>query len=143
MEEKVFYNISISKKNADRIKAIVQYENLKSKFKTNRSPVEEEDVIKAALLWYLDKVEKFNEIVEASGFNDLGKPYRIKNRFKFYLKEQGMKQNDLSEMTGIDKGNLSLILNNRNQPSLDYFMRIWIALDAPPIEDVLYREKPD
>ncbi len=45
-----------------------------------------------------------------------------------------------SEITKIEPSNISLIFRNKNQPSLDYFLRIWIALGCPPISDCLYRE---
>jgi DNA-binding Xre family transcriptional regulator len=80
----------------------------------------------------------------SAGFDDLGKPYRLRNHFKEILKGKGWNQKMLAEKTNIDPGNISIILNNRSQASLDYFLRIWIALGCPPINECLSRvEKED
>ncbi|QGQ48240.1 helix-turn-helix domain-containing protein [Metabacillus sediminilitoris] len=65
----------------------------------------------------------------------------IKNNLKKILKEQKMTQKELSEITGIDKSNLSIYMNNKSQPSIEFFLRIWHALDYPPLNEMLYREK--
>jgi DNA-binding Xre family transcriptional regulator len=65
----------------------------------------------------------------------------IKNNIKKIMKEQRITQKELSEMTGIDKSNLSIYMNNKSQPSIEFFLRIWHALDYPPLNELLYREK--
>jgi DNA-binding Xre family transcriptional regulator len=65
----------------------------------------------------------------------------IKNNIKKIMKEQKITQKELSEMTGIDKSNLSIYMNNKSQPSIEFFLRIWHALDYPPLTEILYREK--
>jgi transcriptional regulator with XRE-family HTH domain len=55
------------------------------------------------------------------------------------LKGKGWNQKMLAEKTNIDPANVSIILNNRSQPSLDYFLRLWIALGCPPINECLSR----
>ncbi len=66
----------------------------------------------------------------------------IKNNMKLIMKKRKMTQKELSEMTGIDKSNLSIYMNNKSQPSIEFFLRIWHALDYPPLNEILYREKP-
>jgi DNA-binding Xre family transcriptional regulator len=65
----------------------------------------------------------------------------IKNNIKKIMKEQKITQKELSEMTGIDKSNLSIYMNNKSQPSIEFFLRIWHALDYPSLNEILYREK--
>jgi DNA-binding Xre family transcriptional regulator len=65
----------------------------------------------------------------------------IKNNIKKIMKDQKITQKELSEMTGIDKSNLSIYMNNKSQPSIEFFLRIWHALDYPPLTEILYREK--
>ncbi|WP_368657963.1 helix-turn-helix domain-containing protein [Metabacillus halosaccharovorans] len=65
----------------------------------------------------------------------------IKNNMKKIMKERKMTQKELSEITGIDKSNLSIYMNNKSQPSIEFFLRIWHALDYPPLNEILYREK--
>jgi DNA-binding Xre family transcriptional regulator len=75
----------------------------------------------------------------SAGFDDLGKPYRLRNHFKEILKSKGWNQKMLAEKTNIDPSNISIILSNRSQPSIDYFLRIWIALECPQINKCLSR----
>lgn len=139
--EEVIFTISVSKETAEFIANVKTYENLKSKFKNGRPLVDEEDIIKAAINSFIKDIRNFYKhqiIIDSTG--GLGKPYKLKNRFKEIVKARGIKQLDLSELTRIDRSNISMIFNNRNQPSIDYFLRLWIALDYPPIEEVFYRE---
>jgi DNA-binding Xre family transcriptional regulator len=65
----------------------------------------------------------------------------IKNNIRKIMKEQKMTQKELAEITGIDKSNLSIYMNNKSQPSIEFFLRIWHALDYPPLNEILFREK--
>ena len=66
----------------------------------------------------------------------------IRNNMKKIMKEKRMTQKELSVKTGIDKSNLSFYMNNKSQPSIEFFLRIWHALDYPSLNEILYREKP-
>jgi hypothetical protein len=52
-----------------------------------------------------------------------------------------LKQKDISEITQIEQANISYIFSNKNQPSLDYFLRLWVFFGCPPLNEVLYREE--
>lgn len=78
---------------------------------------------------------------DLSGIKELSKPFSLKNNFKEYAERRNMKQKQMSELTGIRPSNLSQIMSNKAQPSLDYFLRIWITLGCPPLNKVLYREE--
>lgn len=97
-----------------------------------------EDFIVGCICHYLRTLK--NQI-DLSGLDDLGKPYRLKNKFKEYMDKKGIIPADLAKETGIGASNISLILKNKNQPSLDYFLRIWMALQCPPLDRILYREE--
>jgi transcriptional regulator with XRE-family HTH domain len=56
------------------------------------------------------------------------------------MEQKGMKQVDIANLTQINKGNLSGILSNRIQPSMDYFLRIWLSLGRPSIDECFYRK---
>ena len=66
----------------------------------------------------------------------------IRNNIKKIMKEKRITQKELSVKTGIDKSNLSIYMNNKSQPSIEFFLRIWHALDYPALNEILYREKP-
>ncbi|MGG3890349.1 helix-turn-helix domain-containing protein [Metabacillus fastidiosus] len=133
--------ILLRKETVDKIKTVVNYENYRNQIYTelNRDSLNTlEDFITGCVNLFLNKIESR---LELAGLDDLGKPYRLKNRFREIVKAKGMKQKELAELTKIDAGNISIILSNKSQPSLDYFLRIWITLGCPPIENVLYREE--
>ncbi|MCA1025696.1 helix-turn-helix domain-containing protein [Cytobacillus kochii] len=96
-----------------------------------------EQFVVGCVCHYLKQL-KYQE--DLSGYTDLGKPYKLKNKFRDYMDKKGVIPADLAKKTGIGASNISLILKNKNQPSLDYFLRIWIALECPQLDKVLYRE---
>ena len=135
-------NLQIKENLIKKAEEVVAYKNYQNKIYHNLdADYTVEHLIVGALANEIERINKFNDLISHTGLSDLGKPYKLKNTFKNLLKQRDIKQIDLATDTGIDKGNLSLILNNKTQPSLDYFLRIWITLGCPPMEDILYREK--
>ncbi|AZV43702.1 hypothetical protein BAOM_3093 [Peribacillus asahii] len=131
-------NLLIKKETMDKIEKLTQHRNLKNDlFNKGKRFNTVEDFIIGTLYHYLDQIE--NQDLSA-GLDDLGKPYRLKNNFKEIANSKSLSQQKVSEMTNIEPSNISLIFRNKNQPSLDYFLRIWIALGCPPISSCLYRE---
>ncbi|WP_053434706.1 helix-turn-helix domain-containing protein [Sporosarcina globispora] len=117
----------------------IEYQKLKKlNFDGNYNHTNMEEFIVGCVCHYLRQL-KYQ--IDLSGINDLGKPYRLKNRFKEYMDKHGIIPADLAKQTGIGASNISLILKNKNQPSLDYFLRIWMALKCPPLDKILYREE--
>ncbi|WP_338473381.1 helix-turn-helix transcriptional regulator (plasmid) [Niallia sp. XMNu-256] len=109
----------------------------------NKGDLTLEDTIKDAIANYLDVMRplKKEEIDYIGTLVVDGSPYAIRNRFKEIMNQKGMKAVKLQKDTGISKSNISQVLNNKNlNMSLDYFLRIWFALQCPPIGDCLYRE---
>ncbi len=139
--EEVEITIKIRQETMDFLTDVKNYENLKSKFKNGRPKVDEEDIVKAAIDHFMCDVRNFyKQLIINDIKNGIGKPYKLRNRLKEILKEKGLKQKDLSELSGMDRASISLILTNRNLPSMDAFLRIWVALDYPSVEDMFYRE---
>jgi DNA-binding Xre family transcriptional regulator len=137
-QEYVEINIKLKKSTFQQINDYVSYQNLRNDIKSRNKPIDLNinDFITGCVRAYLNKLKNGEEL---AGLDDLGKPYRLKNNFKEYIDKLGWKQKDLAEKTKIDPGNISIILSNRSQPSLDYFLRIWIAVGCPPMNKVLYR----
>jgi DNA-binding Xre family transcriptional regulator len=97
-----------------------------------------EDFAKGCFIHYLKALRTQEEL---AGIDDLGKPFRLRNHFKEIVQKKGWTQKQLAEATNIDPSNISITLSNRSQPSLDYFLRIWIALGCPPLTECLSRIK--
>lgn len=133
--------IVISEETDRFLNDVIKYENFRYRIKREGQLTTKEDIVKAALDHFLKDIGNFykKHIVESK--YHLNQPIQLKNRFKQFMEEKGIKQKDLSELTGIDKANLSNILNNKSQPGSDYFLRLWVALDYPRVEDIYYREE--
>jgi len=102
-----------------------------------------ERTIKSAIAGYLDVMTPLSNqeklYIKTLLVDD--KKYAIKNRFKEIMKQKKTKAVQIHRDTGISESNLSQILSNKNlNMTLDSFLRIWLALDCPPIADCLYRE---
>lgn len=133
--------IEINEETYSIVKNLVNYENLKNNIMQNeRLPINESDIVKAALNYYLHDVRNFYKQKIGSQKGNLLVSRNLKNRIQEIIDKLNLKQKDLVELTGIDKANISIILNNHSQPSMDYFIRIWLALDCPNIEDMFYYE---
>ncbi|MFK7678798.1 helix-turn-helix domain-containing protein [Bacillus sp. Wb] len=130
--------INLKEESVKTLSEVAQYETLQRKIRGLDEVITEEDIIKAAVYDYLKKVYNFNQVKDT---NDLGSPYQLKNKFKQIMDEEGLKPKDLESLTGIPAKNLSRVLNNKSQPSLDYFVRICVALQKHDMFSVLYREK--
>ncbi|WP_394237496.1 helix-turn-helix domain-containing protein [Niallia oryzisoli] len=105
-----------------------------------------ERIIRAAIADYMDIMAPLSD-ADTTALKSIlfepnnEKPYAIKNRFKEIMKQKGIKAVQIHRDTGISESNLSQLLNNKNlNMTLDSFLRIWLALDCPPIADCLYRE---
>jgi DNA-binding Xre family transcriptional regulator len=99
-----------------------------------------EDIVKGSVIREIERIETYNPRQVDYGERRIDKGL-LKNNLKHILKKLNIKQLDLAEMTGIDRSNLSLIMNNRNQPSADYLLRIHAALNYYPLDQLFYREK--
>ncbi|MCM3110011.1 helix-turn-helix domain-containing protein [Lederbergia lenta] len=122
-----------------KIRNIVALENTKNllwkpeRFAENQL----QDFITGCVYLYIEQIESQDML---AGLDDLGKPFRLQNRLKEYIQSKNISQSQLADITNISNPNISQIVNNINQPSLDYFLRIWIALGCPSIKEIFYRE---
>lgn len=142
-DEKVFYSLFVNKKTSLQIKEYAQFLNAKNKFRQKRLPIiTEEDIIKSAIDHLFVFIETYYDFVEDEKTENLKLELKakIKNRLREITMEQGLDQSAISKLTGIEPANISRVFNNRNQPSIDYFFRLWIALERPPIDDIFYAD---
>lgn len=132
-EVKLFLSDDVLKE----IETIVQYKKVKDiLYLEQNTPRSVEEFITGSTIHYIKSIK---HQIDLSGIEVLGKPYRLQNTIKEYMDKKGISQQMLAEKTGIGASNISLIVKNKNQPSLDYFLRIWIALECPPLTKILYR----
>lgn len=136
--EKVYFTISVSKETAEQIRDYSNFLNKRNNFLQNKLPlVTDEDIIKGALYRFFELMDNFYGVGNFS-YSKFPEKVHIKNRFREIAMKKGLDQASVSKLTGIESPNISRIFNNRNQPSMDYFIRIWLVLDRPQLEDVFY-----
>lgn len=143
IDEKVTYTITLNRQASQEIEQMVNYLNTETMYENNEDTlITAEDIIKAGLYKYLTIYNSSKNVKSIAGY--LANPDRnfsLKNKFNEVRKQQKMSQAEIQRETGISKSNLSEILKNNHQPSLDNFFKIWFVLGCPPLEEVLYLEK--
>jgi DNA-binding Xre family transcriptional regulator len=170
-QEYSYITVRFKKENYEKLLSYTNYANVEAKIRKLDVQYAPEDFIKGATMYFinamLDDIEPNNpEIIkklyetlpefvpilieatkqlEDSPKQDIEQLIKydgpIKNNIKKLTKERKITQKELSEMTGIDKSNLSIYMNNKSQPSIEFFLRIWHALEYPPLTELLYKEK--
>ena len=142
MEKDINISVDINPKLYRKIVEIIGYSKVTKMTKDADLPMTEGEVVNAALYYYFKRIETINSFhnIDRRALN-LEEGTKVQNRFKEIIKNIGMRQKELAELTGIDDATISTILSNKNQPSMEYFLRIWTVLGCPPVEDVFYREK--
>jgi predicted XRE-type DNA-binding protein len=138
--EYVHIEIAIKKENYERLVKIVEYYNAKTDLLNKDWELTSVDkLIKGSIIKQIEEIETILKpvILKDDELNNEGK---LKNSLQQIIKDNGLRQTDITELTGIAKTTLSGILNNRNQPSLDHFLRIWSVLGFPDIRRCFYRE---
>jgi DNA-binding Xre family transcriptional regulator len=119
------------------IEKIIEYKDKRDfVFNKEENYTSVEKFIVGCVYYYLRQIKNIEDL---SGINDLGKPFRLENKIGELLDLKRMSQKQLSDLTGIAAPNINNFVKNKNQPSLDYFLRIWIALDCPPLDWMFFR----
>lgn len=133
--------VNISEETVNKIHEIAMYKNhvhYLNPSSNKRTDLNIEDFITGSINYQLDMIKNYKEIFE---YEDLNQPFQLKNRFKELFKKEGLTQHEIERITGVKQSNISLYFKNRQQPSLDNFIKLWVALKCPPIHEVIYREE--
>jgi hypothetical protein len=137
-QEKVEITLNIPKELFDKVSQYVSYKNTFNLLhKTKDQPFNEENFIIGAIKEQIETIENYHPVAinKTISFDDL----KLQNNIGGFLKRNKIKQIDLAEWTQIDPTSISLIVKNRNQPTVDHFLRIWTVLDFPKIDELFYR----
>ncbi|MBD1379188.1 helix-turn-helix transcriptional regulator [Metabacillus arenae] len=140
MGEKIIFEIELEKETVYEIEELIKYFKVRNLLTNMDFSKSHADFIKSGLYAHMERLKRFHSFTISKDTYKLKSVAKLQNKIKQYMVEEGLRATDLSELTEIDKGAISNILSNRNQPSMDYFLRIWIALGCPPIEELFYRD---
>lgn len=100
-----------------------------------------EDVVKGSLFHYLNRfyTNRINE-AEIEKLIPLGSHGELVNCIGKFMNDNNITPSHVANETQITRAMMSNILNNKKPPSLDVFIRIWVALGCPPLHKLLKRE---
>ncbi|AKO91930.1 hypothetical protein BEH_07340 [Priestia filamentosa] len=131
------YKLKLDEKQAEKIKRLTVYENFRRELIKGEELIEEEDIIYAAVNFYLNSIETFYKINTLDDKKE-SKTF-LKLKFKDLLKESKTKiqQKDIAKFIGVDTGHISQVLNNKTFPSLDVFLKLWVFFGSPPLDKVI------
>lgn len=136
------YTIHLNKETTDKLNELTAATNYLCQDGEKLTP---EDIIKGSLAYYLDRFYEntVSSAAEMEKVIPLSSNYPLKNKIGEILDTRPISKLDIAAQLKISKGTLSGIINNRHQPSLDIFVRLWVMLGCPPLHEILYREIPD
>lgn len=130
--------IDIDDQFYDEISNLVKWVNMDELIGNRRkaSNYTIEDFIKGVLI---SEMEILNNLLSPVSQNVL-ESSNLKNNFKEIAKRKNIRQVDICNKLGIHKSNLSAVFNNKDQPRLETFFKIWAILECPPIHKCIYFE---
>ncbi|MCC2357722.1 MULTISPECIES: helix-turn-helix transcriptional regulator [Bacillus cereus group] len=138
-EKSTSFQIDLSPRILEEVERYVTYQNIRRKLEGSEEEIQVEDIVKAALIHYLGQLE---QAIELNKFKKIASDvqFPLKNNIAEIMLKNGMKQAELSRKTGIKSGNMSMIVNNKVQPSMENFLKIWSVLKFPPLHEIFYRD---
>lgn len=129
--------IHLRKDIVEDIRKIVEYKNLRDFLIEDKDMyLNLEEFVTGCVCYYLRQLKG---TVDLSGINKLNSNEILQNRLHELLEQKRLTQIQLSEQTGIAPSNINNYIKNKNQPSLDHFLKLWITLGCPPLDWLLHR----
>jgi hypothetical protein len=122
--------LKLDDKFLNDLNKIREYYDLKNFYNNDDKQTSLDELVKVAVSMYLKYLMvKPEPLIE----ND---HWIVKTKIQSIFKEQKKNQTAVSKITGISSSTLSNIWNG-SVPTLENFLRFWIALGRPPIETLL------
>jgi predicted XRE-type DNA-binding protein len=140
MNKQIPITVHFGEETLKRIQEVSTYTSFSNYLNPSRNKPTDLDIEDFITACVNDKLDEIRNYIELVNYEEMGRQGKLRNRFKEFLDKTDLKQKDLSEITGIHKANISTFLSNQKQPSLESFIRIWIAFKCPPIHELIYKE---
>ncbi|WP_010649847.1 helix-turn-helix domain-containing protein [Oceanobacillus massiliensis] len=131
--------IQLNDRTYEHIKEFTELENLinRHRDKHRNDDYKVEEFIIGSII---DKIEQIRHFDLINPFLGNGQPI-IKNRFKEIARQKNIYIKDVAEQLNMQPPNISKIFNNVSQPRLELFIKIWLVLGSPPLQQCIYLEQ--
>ncbi|WP_226035635.1 helix-turn-helix domain-containing protein [Aquibacillus saliphilus] len=136
--------INLKDETYESIERIITWLNLNNQIKSPDKPNDYtiEEIVRGFII---SKVEEFSHFDDINPLliQDIDKNSIIKNRFKEISKNQNITIKQVADQLDMKPPNVSKIWNNKSQPRMELFIKIWIILGCPKLQDCLYIVEED
>ncbi|WP_249870077.1 helix-turn-helix domain-containing protein [Oceanobacillus saliphilus] len=132
--------IQLKDETYNQIKELTELENLINRHRDkNRSDdYKIEEFIVGSIVDKLDQIKYFDL---TNPFIESKRQPIVKNRFKEIAKQKNIYMKDIADQLNMHPPNISKIFNNVSQPRLELFIKIWLILGCPPLQQCIYLEE--
>ncbi|SFD60780.1 helix-turn-helix transcriptional regulator [Bacillus sp. UNCCL81] len=125
--------IELKEETIQRIQDYVDYYNTKKRLNNKTENTTVEDIIKAAIAIYLSwRINDPPQEIKQGNF-------KVSSMIREVFEERDKSQTEAAQLCKISKSTMNSIWNG-NLPSLDNFIKIWLALGKPDIEKLIKYE---
>lgn len=132
--------IELSDENYEKSLNLVHVLNYLNK--NHRNEISIEELIEASLFNYLERF--YDHLVSEHKYEELvslGNPnYHLRFNLERYIEDKGLPLTHMAKQLKISLGALKGIIDNKHMPSVDIFIRLWVLIGCPPLQEILYRE---
>jgi DNA-binding XRE family transcriptional regulator len=141
MDKKASITIEMSEETYNKISSLVHVINYLNR--NIEKEITPERFLKGSLAYYLDRFYGIaNQDYNNSDLINLGNPFTpLRIEIEKYVINLGLPLTTIAKQLNISKATLKSIMENKHQPSLDIFIRLWVLIGCPPLHEILYREK--
>lgn len=132
--------IQLNDETYEHLKELTELENLinRHRDKHRSDNYKMEEFIVGSII---DKVEQIKHFDLINPFYEKRGATVVKNRFKEIAKQKNIYIKDIADQLNMQPPNISKIFNNMSQPRLELFIKIWLVLGCPPLQQCIYLEE--
>ncbi|GGI18029.1 helix-turn-helix transcriptional regulator [Gottfriedia solisilvae] len=125
--------IELKEETIRRIQDYVDYYNTKKRLNNKPANTTVEDIIKASIAIYLDwRINEPPQVIKQGNF-------KVNSKIREVFEQRDKTQSESAQLCNISKSTMNSIWNG-NLPNLENFIKIWLALGKPDIEQLIKYE---
>ncbi|RLL44868.1 XRE family transcriptional regulator [Oceanobacillus piezotolerans] len=134
--------IQLSEDTFNQIKELTDLENLINRHRDRERSdnYKMEEFIIGCIIDKIEQIKHFDAIHPFIENRESSEKPIVKNRFKEIAKEKNIYIKDIAEQLNMQPPNISKIFNNASQPRFELFVKIWLILGCPPLQQCIVIE---